>query len=88
MQLSSTHKDCQEGISKATKNQVCYVPFGWGPRICIGQNFAMIEAKIALSMILQQISFTLYPTYTYAPITHITVQPQHTWSSSHILRKL
>nr|XP_043614219.1 cytochrome P450 CYP72A219-like [Erigeron canadensis] len=65
-----------QGISKVTKGPASYLPFGGGPRICVGQNFALLEAKLALSTILQRFSFQLSPSYSHAPTSILTLQPQ------------
>ncbi|KAG4210098.1 hypothetical protein ERO13_A02G023100v2 [Gossypium hirsutum] len=67
-----------EGIAKATNyNAGAFCPFGLGPRNCVGMNFAIIETKIALSMILQRYTISLSPAYVHSPIPYITIQPQH-----------
>ncbi|KAL6203061.1 hypothetical protein ACLB2K_026765 [Fragaria x ananassa] len=67
-----------EGVAKATNdNMAAFMAFGMGPRMCVGFNFAAIEIKTALSMILQRYSFTLSPGYVHSPYPLITIRPQH-----------
>ncbi|XP_050204009.1 cytochrome P450 CYP749A22-like [Mercurialis annua] len=67
-----------DGVAKATENSVgAFFPFGGGPRICVGSNFATIEMKIILSMILQHYRFTLSPKYVHSPVDALTICPQY-----------
>ncbi|XP_021285150.1 cytochrome P450 734A1 [Herrania umbratica] len=62
---------------ESRKHLASFLPFGLGPRICVGQNLAMAELKIALAMIIRQYSLAVSPTYVHAPMLFITLQPQY-----------
>ncbi|TQD93135.1 hypothetical protein C1H46_021228 [Malus baccata] len=66
------------GVAKATTDNIAaFLPFGMGPRSCVGLNFAANEAKIVLSMILQRYRFTLSPGYVHSPCDYLSIRPQH-----------
>ncbi|KAL3828741.1 hypothetical protein ACJIZ3_017543 [Penstemon smallii] len=66
-----------EGVLKASNGHAAFMPFSWGPRICIGQNFALMEGKIFLAQFLCTFTFELSPTYKHAPYAAFTVQAQY-----------
>jgi cytochrome P450 len=53
-----------------------YLPFGAGPRVCIGQPFAMLELALVLVTVLQRYRFILPPTYSAEPEPMMTLRPK------------
>jgi cytochrome P450 len=52
-----------------------YLPFGAGPRICIGMAFAMIEATAMLATLLQKARFSPVAGHEPFPLARVTLQP-------------
>ncbi|KAJ4833945.1 hypothetical protein Tsubulata_016654, partial [Turnera subulata] len=64
-------------FNQSRKHLASFFPFGLGPRTCVGQNLAIVEAKVVLAMIIRHYSFSLSPTYVHAPMHFISLQPQY-----------
>ena len=54
-----------------------YFPFGAGPRLCIGNAFAMMEACLQLATIAQQFRLTLVPGHPVTPRPDVVLRPKH-----------
>ena len=53
-----------------------YFPFGGGPRQCIGNGFAMMEACLLLAAIAQRFRLTLVPDQRVTPTPYVTLRPE------------
>jgi cytochrome P450 len=56
-------------------DRFAYLPFGVGPRVCIGAQFALTEATLALAKIVGMFRMTLLDTEPVMPVGVVTTQP-------------
>lgn len=59
------------------RHQYVYIPFGGGPRYCIGSTFAMMEAQLILATIAQQYRLVLAPGQQVEPEALLTLRPRY-----------
>ncbi len=52
-----------------------YLPFGGGPRLCIGQSFALMEASLLLASVARRFRLSLDEDRTVKPFPSITLRP-------------
>ncbi|HTO85807.1 MAG TPA: cytochrome P450 [Methylomirabilota bacterium] len=58
-------------------HRFAYLPFGAGPRVCVGAQFAMAEATIVLAMLCRNFGVTLAEQDSVLPVAIVTTQPDH-----------
>lgn len=61
---------------EAKRPRYAYLPFGAGPRVCIGMGFAMTEAKVLTASILRRSKLSLIPGHDLALDPNITLRPK------------
>jgi cytochrome P450 len=63
------------GEARQRVNRFAYIPFGAGPRICIGSSFALQEATVVLARLIQQFRMRLAPDAHIWPLLRVTLRP-------------
>jgi len=69
-----------ERFSKENKSQISpntFIPFGKGPRLCIGSQFAQMEMNLVLAEFIKRFSFELIEPYELKLDTKITIRPKY-----------
>jgi cytochrome P450 len=61
----------------ASRPRYAYLPFGGGPRQCIGNMFAIMEAQVILAVLRRRVRARLVPGHPVSPKAATTLRPRH-----------
>src|SRR5262249_32258373 len=59
------------------RHKFAYFPFGGGPRVCIGNTFALLEGPLVLATIVQRFRVELVQGQTVVPDPTFTLRPKY-----------
>ncbi|SDR62474.1 Cytochrome P450 [Rhizobiales bacterium GAS191] len=62
--------------ARAEIDRFAYLPFGAGPRLCIGAAFALQEAIIVIAAIMRRFRLELAPGHQVVPVQRVTLRPR------------
>jgi cytochrome P450 len=65
------------GANREAIDRYAYIPFGAGPRVCIGMGFAMMEMMAVLGHLIRAYRFDLAPGHPVSPVARVTLRPAH-----------
>ncbi len=65
-----------EPSAEKARPRYAYIPFGGGPRLCIGSNFAQIEAQLILAMVAQRFRLDSDPRTAVIADPLVTIRPR------------
>ena len=61
---------------RAAIDRFAYLPFGAGPRVCIGSGFSLQEAMIVLAHVVRGTRLDLVEGHAVRPLHRVTLRPE------------
>ena len=74
-ELFDPHRFDKETLRE--QHSYAYIPFGGGPRVCLGNNFALMEAVFIISMVVQKFRLNVTTGAEIEPLMSLTTRPKY-----------